>query len=106
MSSESAALFALCGIGVILTLVVGFYGLLVTRNLIRTMICLEVLTKGVTLLLIVAGYVIGRIALAQSLAITLIIIEVAVIVVALGIVLCIHKNTGSVDVTTVQNLKG
>jgi NADH:ubiquinone oxidoreductase subunit K len=31
---------------------------------------------------------------------------VAVIVVALGIVLCIHENTGSVDVTNVENLKG
>jgi NADH-quinone oxidoreductase subunit K len=106
VSNEATDLFMLCGIGVALTLIVGFYGLLVTKNLIRTMLCLEILTKGITLLIIIAGYSTGRIALAQTLAITLIIIEVAVVVVALGIILCLHKNTGSTDTDTVRNLKG
>jgi NADH:ubiquinone oxidoreductase subunit K len=106
MTSDMAALFTLCGMGIVLVLLVGFYGLLVTRSLVRTMIALEILTKAVTLLIIVAGYSTKQVALAQTLAITLIIIEVAVIVVALSIVLCVHKNTGSVDVRNVQNLKG
>ena len=42
----------LFGIGVVLMLIVGFYCLLTTRNLIRALIGLELLTKGVTLLLI------------------------------------------------------
>lgn len=106
MTSEAAGLFSICGIGVVLALLVGFYGLLTTRNLIRTLIAVEILVKGATFLIIVAGYCVGQIALAQALAITLIIIEVAVIVVALGVVLCIHKQSGSIDSGTVENLKG
>ncbi len=106
MTSENASLFGLFGIGVVCTLLVGVYGIVMTRNLIRTLIAMEVLTKSVTLLIIVAGYVAGRVALAQALAITLIIIEVAVIVAAVGIVLCVHRSTGSISRDTIKNLKG
>ncbi len=56
MSPDVASSFNIFAIGVVLTLVVGFYGILMTRNLIRALIALEILTKAVTLLLIVAGY--------------------------------------------------
>jgi NADH-quinone oxidoreductase subunit K len=103
---DAPELLSLFGIGVVLTLLVGFYSVLTSQNLIRTLIGMEVLTKGVTLLIIVVGYVVGQIALAQALAITLIIIEVAVIVVAVGIVLCVHKHTNSIDTRDLGNLKG
>jgi multisubunit Na+/H+ antiporter MnhC subunit len=106
MDSQTAFLFSVFGIGVVLTLVAGFYCILTTRNLIRALIGMEILTKAVTLLIIVCGYVGGRVGLAQALAITLIIIEVAVIVVAVGVVLCIHKRTDSIDVAEVRELKG
>jgi len=89
-----------------LTLIAGFYCILTSTNLIRVLIGLEVLTKGVMLLIIVAGSIVGRMALAQALAITMIIIEVAVIVVAVGIVLCVHKYSGSVDTRLLRNIKG
>jgi multisubunit Na+/H+ antiporter MnhC subunit len=103
---KAMELFSVFGLGVVLTLLIGFYSLLTTRNLIRALIGLEVLTKAVTLLIVVAGYVSGQMALAQALAITLIVIEVAVIVAAISIVLCVHRNTGSVDSTQLQNVKG
>jgi len=106
MKPEAAELFSVFGMGVVLTLVVGFYALLTTRNLIRALIGLEVLTKAVTLLIVLAGYVSGQTGLAQALAITLIVIEVAVIVAAISIVLCVHRNTGGVDATQLQNVKG
>ena len=56
------------------------------------MIGLELLTKGITLFIILAGYVTGRTGLAQAMAITLIIIEVVVIVVAVGVVLCVFRH--------------
>ena len=71
---------------IIMVLIAGLYCILVTRNLMRVIIGLELLTKAVTLLIIVAGYVTGHIALAQSLVITLIIIEVVVIAVAAGVI--------------------
>ena len=106
MNAETTMLFATFGIGVVLTLVAGFYCVLTTRSLIRALIGLEILTKAVTLLIILAGYVTGRTALAQALAVTLIIIEVAVIVAAVSIVLCLFKHDNNMDATMLRNLKG
>ena len=89
-----------------LVLITGFYCLLVTYNLIRALIGLELLTKGVTLFIILAGYVTGHTGLAQALAITLIIIEVVVIVVAVGIVLCVFAHNKSIDARMLRNIKG
>ena len=99
-------LFEIFGVGVILTLIVGFYCVLVTRNLIRALIGIEVLTKAVTLLLILCGYVSKQLGLAQALAITLIVIEVAVMVVGVAVVLCFHRRTGSIDASDLRTLKG
>jgi len=106
MTKEAAELLSIFGLGVVLTVVVGFYSLLTTRNLIRALIGLEVLTKGVTLLIVVAGHVVGRLGLAQALAITLIVVEVAVIVAGISIVLCVHRSTGDVDASQLRNVKG
>jgi multisubunit Na+/H+ antiporter MnhC subunit len=106
VTSDKVAIFSLFGIGVALTLLVGVYGIVVTRNLVRTLIAMEVLTKAATVLIIVCGYVGERMALAQALAVTLIIIEVAVIVAAVGIVLSIHRKTGTIDRSSIRNLKG
>jgi len=106
MSSEALRLFAVFGFGVVLVLATGFYCVVTTRNMIRALIGLELLTKAVTVLLVLAGYLSGRIGLAQALAITLIVIEVAVIVVAVGIVLNLYRHHQSLDTEPLRNLKG
>lgn len=83
---------------VIALYIVGFYYLIATRNLIRILIALEVLTKGLTLTLIYAGKVTGQMATAQSMVITLIIIEVVILAVAAGVIINIFNHTDSVDV--------
>ena len=59
----------LFSIGAILLLITGFYCLIMTYNLVRALIGLEILTKSVTLFIILAGYVTDRMALAQALEI-------------------------------------
>ena len=54
---------------IIMLFIAGLYCILVTRNLMRVLIGLELLTKAVTLLLIVAGYAVGRVALVQALSV-------------------------------------
>jgi multisubunit Na+/H+ antiporter MnhC subunit len=93
-------------IGITMVLVAGFFCLLATVNLVRALIGLELLTKGITLLIILAGYVTGRTGLAQAMAITLIIIEVVVIVVAAGLILCVSQHNQSIDVRQLRNIKG
>jgi NADH:ubiquinone oxidoreductase subunit K len=92
--------------GALLVLIIGFYSIIATRNLIRTLIGVEVLGKAATLLIVLAGNATGRIALAQALAITMIIIEVAVAVVAVGIILCVHRTHGSIDGNLLKDIKG
>lgn len=91
---------------IIMLFIAGLYCILVTRNLMRVLIGLELLTKAVTLLLIVAGYITGRGALAQAVVITLIVIEVVVIAVMAGVILSIYRHTGSLDAENIKSLKG
>jgi len=97
---NSQSLLLAMGIATLLMLVIGFFSLITTKNLIRTLIGLEVLTKASTLAIIAAGYFTGRSALAQALAITLIVVEVVVVVAGVGIVLCLFKHSDSVDASS------
>jgi len=83
---------------VVLLYIIGFYYIIITRNLIRILIGLEVLAKGVTLLLIYVGKLTGQMATAQSMVITLIIIEVVVMATAAGIIIGIFQHTNTLDV--------
>ncbi len=83
---------------VVLLYIIGFYYLITTRNFIRILIALEVLTKGITMGLIYVGKLTGQMATAQSMVITLIIIEVVVLAVAAGIIINIFNHTDSLDV--------
>lgn len=100
------SLFPLFGLFTVLLLVTGLYCVVATRNFIRLLIGLEIVTKGVTLLIILGGYLSGHMALAQALAITLIVIEVVVIAIAAGIVIAIYRKNGSLDANLMKNLKG
>jgi NADH-quinone oxidoreductase subunit K len=94
------------GIFTVLLLFIGFYCILATRNLIRILIGIEVLSKGITLGIVAVGYATGNMALTQSLAITVIIIEVFVVAVAAGIVISLYKHHESLSVKNIEKLKG
>ena len=106
MSSDTVHLFWVFCLFIFLLGVMGTYCVLLTNNLVRALIGLEILVKAVTLLLVVAGYISGHEAVAQSLVITLIVIEVVVMTVAVGVIFGIRGNTGSLDARKIRNLKG
>jgi NADH-quinone oxidoreductase subunit K len=106
MTAGLTGFFALGVLFVVLLGVMAVYAILMSRNLIRILIGLELLTKAVTLLLAVAGYGTGRMAQAQTFIITLIVIEVVVIAVAAGIVIGVHRVNRSLDASKLRNLKG
>jgi NADH-quinone oxidoreductase subunit K len=90
---------------VVLLFVTGFYSLIVTRNLIRVIIAVEVLAKGATLLIILAGLFTGKMAEAQAFAVAMIVIEVVVTAVAAGIVIGVFRHNESLDTKDITNLK-
>ncbi|MFA5143087.1 MAG: NADH-quinone oxidoreductase subunit K [Candidatus Omnitrophota bacterium] len=106
MISGNWQTFSTFGFFIILLFVCGAYCLVVTRSMIRAIIGIELLVKAVTLLIIVVGDITGRAALAQSLVITIIIIEVVVAATAAGIALSVFRHTDSLDVRNLKNLKG
>jgi NADH:ubiquinone oxidoreductase subunit K len=97
MSIEALQIFWPFGLFVIMLFIIGIYCILITFNLIRALLGVEILIKAVTLLIIIAGYVSGHTALAQAIVITLIVVEAVSIAVAVGIVLGIHGHNNSLD---------
>ena len=103
---EIASMFWVLASFVILLFIIGVYALLATRNLLRILIGIEVLNKGVTLLLVAAGYLTGRVNVIQPIIITMIVVEVVIIAVAAGVVIAAYRSNGTVDVRALRNLKG
>lgn len=103
---QSATTFWMGGLAVILMAGIAAYCVIVSRNLIRILIGLELFTKAVTLLLVLAGMAAGKPALGQSLVITLIVVEVVVIAVAAGVVINSYMHTRSLNTHDMQELKG
>ncbi len=93
-------------VGVIGLLAVGLYGLLITRNLIKVVIALQILVKSAVLALVLAGRAGGQIGLGQSLAATVIVADTMVAVVGLALAIQIQRRVGSVDVSGIATLRG
>ena len=99
-------LLTLFVIAIALVGVAGIYCVVATRNMIRVLLALELLYKAVTLLIAVAGAQCGKMALAQSFIIALIIVEVVVTATGAGITIAVHARNGSLDLRDLIKIKG
>ena len=93
-------------IGVVLLLVVGFYGLLITRNLIKIVLVLQILVKAVVVALVLGGKASGNLGLGQSLAATVIVADTVVAVVALALAVQVRRRVGTLDLAKISSLRG
>jgi len=93
-------------IGIAGLLGVGFYGLLITRNLIKIVLMLQILIKAVVLALVFAGKVSGNLGLGQSTAATVLVADTIVAVVGLALAVQVRHRFGTLDVTQISTLKG
>ncbi len=92
-------------IGVLGLIGIGLYGLLITRNLIKVVIALQVLVKGALLALVAAGTASGKINLGQSLAVMVIVVDTVVAVIGLALALQVKRRMGTLDVKELATLK-
>ena len=83
----------------------GLYGLLIIRNLIKIVVALQVFAKGTILLMVAAGAVSGRPAIGQSLAITVIVADTVVTVIALALAIQVRRWTGTLDTRVISTLR-
>lgn len=84
----------------------GVFGLLTTRHVIKVLIALQLLTKGVLLALVGAGVAVGRPQLAQSLALTVIVADTLVAVIGLAVAIRVKHLFGTLDLSALATLKG
>lgn len=92
--------------GVVMLLGVGLYGLLITRNLIKVVMVLQILVKAVILALVLAGKLSGNVGLGQSTAATVIVADTIVAVVGLALAVQVQRRFGTLDVTKISTLRG
>ena len=92
--------------GVIALLGVGFYGLLITRNLIKVVLVLQILIKAVILAFILAGKMSGNLGLLESAAATIIVADTIVAVVGLALGVQVRRRFGTLDVPKISTLRG
>jgi NADH:ubiquinone oxidoreductase subunit 11 or 4L (chain K) len=106
MSYEALILFKLYLIAAPVLFVIGIYAIVVTKNIISMIIGLEIMTKGVTILLAAAGYFSGRTEIIEPLIITMIVVEVVILTVSAGYIINIAKKHNSLDIENIRKLKG
>jgi NADH-quinone oxidoreductase subunit K len=102
MSKEVLLLFG-CGL---LIMMLGVYMLILYRNLLRLIIGVEVVAKGVTLLFLAAGVYRHDIGFIQSLIVTFIIVETVLAAIMLALVVGVHRIYKSLDIRNLSKLKG
>ncbi|HBA59214.1 MAG TPA: hypothetical protein DCZ92_00030 [Elusimicrobia bacterium] len=89
-----------------LLLFIGFYAMLASSSIIRQLIGLEIVSKGVMLAVISAGALTNNLQLAQAIVITMIVIEVVVVAAGLALLVKNHRLSGLADIWKLNGLKG
>jgi NADH:ubiquinone oxidoreductase subunit K len=83
----------------------GIYGLLIVRNLIKVVVALQILVKGAMIALLLAGRAAGQPLVGQSMALTVIVVDTIVSVVALAFAVQVRRRFGTLDVEALSTLR-
>ena len=102
MNNEILLLMS-CGI---LLVMVGVYMLILYRNLLRLIVGVEVVSKGVTLVFLAAGVYRQDIGFIQALLVNFIIVETVLAAIMLALVVGAHKIYRSLDIRNLSKLRG
>lgn len=96
----SIVLLAIIGL-----LAIGLYAVLISRNLIKVVVGLQILVKGAMLAMIAAGQMAGQAAVGESLALTVIVADTVVAVVGLALTVQVRRYFGTLDVHALSTLR-
>jgi multisubunit Na+/H+ antiporter MnhC subunit len=84
---------------------IGLYGLLIIRNLIKIVVALQIFAKGTILVMVAAGAMSGKPAVGQSLAITVLVADTVVTVMALALAIQVRRWSGTLDTGVISKLR-
>lgn len=83
---------------------IGIFSLVARGNLIKMVIGLELLGKGVSLLFVLGGYLAGNTGISQAVVFTLIAIEAVVAGLALALVILARRVWKTFDIAAISRL--
>ena len=86
-------------------LAIGLYAVLISRNLIKVIVALQILVKGAMLAMIAAGQMAGQPDVGESLALTVIVADTIVAVVGLALAVQVRRHFGTLDVRAISTLR-
>jgi NADH:ubiquinone oxidoreductase subunit K len=84
---------------------IGLYAVLISRNLIKVIVGLQILVKGAMLAMIAAGQISGQTEVGESLALTVIVADTIVAVVGLALAVQVRRRFGTLDVKALSTLR-
>lgn len=84
----------------------GLYCVLSKRNLIKIVIGIEVMNKGVILNFITAGYYQNNLGIAQAIVVTVILIDAVVVAVLFALIVNVFRHNKSIFAEDAARLKG
>jgi NADH-quinone oxidoreductase subunit K len=84
---------------------IGFYGLLISRNLIKVVVSLQILVKGAMVALVLAGNLNGKTNIGQSLALTVVVADTIVAVIGLSMAVLVRRYFGTLDIKSLTTLR-
>lgn len=99
----------------IVLLLIGFYGVLTRRNLIKIVLCIDIIFLGLIVFFIGLGYTEGGAApilgeytlyadpLPQTLMLTTVVVELSVTSLALALILKVHETHKTLDVKELES---
>ena len=87
-------------------LLIGIYGLLFIRNLIKIVVAIQIMVKAAMLALVTAGDMNGQLNLGQSMAITVLAADTVVAIIGLGLAVKIKQHFGTLDIDQIVNAEG
>jgi NADH:ubiquinone oxidoreductase subunit K len=83
----------------------GLYGLLISRNLMKVVVALQIMVKAAMLAMVAAGQAAGKPVVGQSLALTVIVADTVVAVVALALAVQVRRRLGTLDIKILSSLR-
>ncbi|HEQ79295.1 MAG TPA: NADH-quinone oxidoreductase subunit K [Euryarchaeota archaeon] len=79
----------------------GLYAVITRKNLIKILIGLEIMMKGVTY-----NFIVNQNAMSEGIVILIIAFEVIVTALALAIIINVYKHRGTLDAGKIRHLRG
>jgi NADH-quinone oxidoreductase subunit K len=101
----SISLPLLAAVSVLGLVGIGLLGLVMTRNLIKVVIGMQVMVKGAMLACLLAGRIAGQVQVGQSMALTVIVADTIVSVVALALAVQVRRQFGTLDLQALSTLR-